>query len=162
MHDYFFTHAILYLAFFSVFGKSVNSFPNFFSTVSPFFYRNKVSEISKSVEAVNESCKNARFSLDLHYQKIKLEVMKAIDGHYHSLVDYIERANKKDIDLLLGIKNQFLSDLDLATSLISKGNTGADREKILTLAFWGLGFTLGKCFVPRPLEPREKIAPIYF
>ena len=55
--------------------------------------------------------------------------MKAIDGHYHSLVDYIERANKKDIDLLGGIKNQFLSDLDLVTSLISKGNTGQMQRK---------------------------------
>ncbi len=73
------------------------------------------------MQAVNESCKSAKLSLDIQYEKIKSDIARVLDEHYNNLVDYIDKANKKDTSLLDDLKNQLENDLSKVDELITKG-----------------------------------------
>lgn len=73
------------------------------------------------MHAVKESCASARLSLDLHYEKMKMEVISALEERYYSLVDVIDKAKKADLDSLSSFQNQLQHDLSKVKELIAEG-----------------------------------------
>ncbi|XP_065065634.1 cytokine receptor-like factor 3 isoform X1 [Rhopilema esculentum] len=89
---------------------------------------NKVTEVNKSLKAVKESCSSARLALDLNYERIKMEVVRALDDRYHSLVDVIEKSKKEDMDLLKNLEDQLNTELSHLQELTNKGNAEINKN----------------------------------
>lgn len=85
------------------------------------FCRNKILEVNKSIVAVKERCTNARLSLDLYYEKMKMELMKTIDDHYHKQSEMIEKAKKDDLGHLGNLDNQLQADMRKLEDFLGKG-----------------------------------------
>ena len=80
-----------------------------------------MSEVSKSIKAVKDNCSSARLSLDLHYEKIKMQIVKALDDHYHDLTDMIDKTKIDDLASLNALQEQLQNDLNNVQELIKKG-----------------------------------------
>ena len=80
-----------------------------------------MTEVNKSLKAVKESCSSARLALDLNYERIKMEVVRALDDRYHSLVDVIEKSKKEDIDMFKNLEDQLNAELSHLQELTNKG-----------------------------------------
>ena len=78
-------------------------------------------EVGKSTEAVKEHCSRARLSLDLYYEKIKIEVLKSLEDHYSVLSEVIEKAKQEDLEQLGNLQNQLNIDLAKLNELLIKG-----------------------------------------
>ena len=86
------------------------------------FFRNKVLEVKKSMEAVKEHCAGVRLSLDLYYEKIKIEILKSLEDHYNVLSEVIEKTKQEDLEQLENLHGQLNSDLKKLEELLIRGN----------------------------------------
>lgn len=73
------------------------------------------------MDAVKEQCSRARLSLDLYYEKIKIEILKSLEDHYNALSETIEKAKEDDLEQLGNLHNQFSSDLKKLEELLIQG-----------------------------------------
>eukprot|EP00794_Sanderia_malayensis_P009106 gene9106-10079_t len=90
---------------------------------------NKLLDVERSLQTVDEGCKNAKLFLDDQYKKIRDDFMRALDEHYSYLVTSIDKAKKKDVTQLEDLKSQLQSDLSKVNSLINKGKDEANELK---------------------------------
>jgi len=92
------------------------------------FLGNKVLEVGKSMEAVKEHCSHARLSLDLYYEKMKIEVLKSLEDHYSILSEVIEKAKQEDLEQLGNLHNQLNVDLAKLDELLYKGKHKEEKD----------------------------------
>lgn len=78
-------------------------------------------EVNKSIGAVEERCSSARLSLDLYYEKMKIECLKSLDDYYNAQTDIIEKSKKEDLDNLMNLQGHLKVDLHRIDELMQKG-----------------------------------------
>ena len=74
------------------------------------------------MEAVKEHCAGVRLSLDLYYEKIKIEILKSLEDHYNVLSEVIEKTKQEDLEQLENLHGQLNSDLKKLEELLIRGN----------------------------------------
>ena len=72
------------------------------------------------MEAVKERCSSGQLSLDLYYEKMKMEMLKSLDNHHHALSDVIKKAKKEDLEHLENLHDQLQIDLKKLEELMQK------------------------------------------
>ena len=73
------------------------------------------------MDAVKEHCSRARLSLDLYYEKMKIEIFKSLEDHYNAMSDTIEKAKEEDLEQLGNLHNQLSFDLKKLEELLIQG-----------------------------------------